>query len=399
MPDLIRKRAFQLLLAGQCISNIGEACRFVSVTLFLVKTTGSGVSAAFGLICAALPGIILSPFAGVIGDLLPEKPLLAAADFIRACIVLSFLGCQDISFIYFLLVILSIVDTICSPARRKFITVIAGKKDVLTANSLLTGASGAAFLIGPLLGGVLVDYFGNELPFILNCISYLISGILILSIKYNRLTDRYKNSGTIGLERIYRELIAGFSYFKKQQQIRKTVSICALLSFGMVSMNMAFYPFAFDILGLTAKGWSLMLSIFYGTNLVAMALTPLISNMRAGRAYPLLYVCMSATGVIWAFYGLTCSLPVVLVLQFLEGTILAVCGIILGTLLQTLADKNFIARISGANDLIGSIGKLAAMLFAFLVLKYLDYRMVFIIDAILLFIFSIFNNLKSLRDQ
>lgn len=391
MTDILGKRSFQLLLASQCISNIGEACRFISITLFLVNTTGSGVSAAFGLICAALPALILSPFAGTIGDLLPEKPLLAAVDFFRCFLTLLFLSTNNVTGIYVLLIILSITDTLYSPARKKIILVIAGKKDVLTANSLLTGASGAAFLIGPLLGGVLADSFGLAPPFLINSFTYFLSAVLILSINYGKSAKTMKKTGIAEIRNIYSAMVAGFKYFKGRPAIRDIVFICALLSFGMVSMNMSFYPFAFDILRVTAKGWSLMLSIFYGTNLAAMAVVPLITRPGKSNMLPVVFFGTAMTGVIWALYAFTRSLAVVLLLQFMEGTILAICGIMLGTLLQTLADKNFIARVSGVSDLISSACKLAAMFFSFMVLKYADYRVIFILDSALLFLFSFIN--------
>lgn len=399
--QVLRNKQFCIFLTGQCISNIGEACRFVAITLFLVNLTGSGVSTVLGLICAAIPGLIFSPFAGVIGDMLPEKPLLAAADFLRAALVLLFPGCTSASEIYVLLVILSIIDTLCSPARRKFLVGIIGKGSVLPANTLLTGVSGIAFLIGPLVGGVLVDYMGSNPPFYINAATYIFSGITILMIKYHWLpaVRSGRSRSFINIDTLCREMLHGFRYAASHKQIMKTILICTALGFSMVSMNMAFYPFAFDDLKVTAKGWSLMLSIFYGTNLVAMAVSPALMKTIKNKPLFMVFSIMCITSCIWAVYAFAGSLELVLLLQFIEGTILAAAGIILSTLLQTLPDRDFIARVSGVNDLAGSACKLIAMFFTFYILKNYDHTIIFLFNSILMFIYSFYNLCKRHEPQ
>lgn len=401
LSGVLSNRSFCIFLAGQCVSSIGEACRFVSVTLFLVNVTGSGASTVLGLICVAIPGLVFSPFAGAIGDMLPEKPLIAAADFLRAGLVLLFLWCTKASDIYVLLIILSIVDILSNPARKKFMVSITGRNNVLPANTLLTGISGIAFLIGPLTGGVLVDYLGSQPVFFINAVTYIFSGISILIIKY-RWIPAVKagiRKRTTGAEAFYKEMVLGFGYAGNNGPIRKTILICTVLGFSMVSMNMAFYPFAFDVLRVTAKGWSLMLSIFYGTNLVAVAIAPAIIKTIRNKPYSLVFAIMCAASFIWAAYATTRSLAVVLLLQFIEGTIFAAAGIILATLLQTLPDKNFIARVSGVNDLAGSVSKLIAMAFTFIVLKNSSHTAIFIFNSIFMFVFSAANLCRNSRQD
>jgi hypothetical protein len=58
--------AFLVYLSGQGISYLGESFRFIAGTMLIFKLTGSGLSAAWGLLLAALPSILASPFAGVL---------------------------------------------------------------------------------------------------------------------------------------------------------------------------------------------------------------------------------------------------------------------------------------------------------------------------------------------
>lgn len=61
-----------------------------------------------------------------------------------------------------------------------------------------------------------------------------------------------------------------WNYIKETVPAKKTIIANIVVGFGVISINMAFYPFAFDNLGVDEKGWGFMMSIFYGSNLIAM---------------------------------------------------------------------------------------------------------------------------------
>ena len=69
-------RSFGIFLAGQGILSFGESARFIAVTILMHDIAGSGIPAAAGVALSALPGILASPFAGVIGDRSGEGRLL-----------------------------------------------------------------------------------------------------------------------------------------------------------------------------------------------------------------------------------------------------------------------------------------------------------------------------------
>lgn len=388
---LLRRRPFLLFLLSQGVSNLGEAFRFIAVTMLLLKLTGSGVSTALGLILAAIPSILLSPFAGTIGDMFAEKYMLVLIDLVRSAVVLLFMLNRNVTDIYLIIVFMSALEMLYSPSRRKIMVNIAGKKGVIHANSLMTGISGAAFLAGPLLAGILTDCFGPRPAFIINSLAYLSSAVLILCIKTDSMRTTLKSDAPAQHGRFFVELVKGYEYFKNSGPIREIVLTSVVVSFNMIAINLAFYPYAFDILGVTAKGWSLMISIYYGTNLLAMFLMIFIPGKTVNSVWRVIYGGFAVTSVIWLLYGFTQSFSVVLLLQFTEGTVLAICGILISTRMQMIAEKGFLARISGISDILASIGRLAGMGCAFLFMSYGSYRNVFLINSIVLLLFSLYK--------
>src|SRR5699024_8438017 len=79
--------------------------------------------------------------------------------------------------------LLTILDVVFSPAISGFLPFIVVKEDLEKANSLYSGTGELANLIGPALGGGLVALLGVEGVFLINGISYIVSGISEIFIK------------------------------------------------------------------------------------------------------------------------------------------------------------------------------------------------------------------------
>ncbi len=392
LDALLHDGAFVRFLLSQGISNLGDSFRFIAVTMLLLKLTGSGISTSLGLIFSILPSLVLSPFAGTVGDILPEKHLMALLDAIRGAVILLFIFNSRVEVIFLLIILLSALETIYSPLRRKLTLRITGKDGVLNANSILTGLSGAAFLAGPLLAGFLTEAYGTGPAFFIAGISFVFSSGLILSIKTCR------ENGVHGLKRksgFHEELSKGFTYVRKNPPVMEIVFTGIVAAFCSISMNMAFYPFAFDVLKLDSKGWSLLISVYYGTNLLAMFISFMMSRNMKRHPWGIIYAGLAITALLWASYGFTRDFPLVLVFQFMEGTVLAVCGIVLSTLMQTTANGGFIARVSGISDITAGVAKLASMACTYAIMMLESYRSVFLLNAGILLLFVVFKLFRT----
>ncbi|HEX2944599.1 MAG TPA: MFS transporter [Clostridia bacterium] len=418
-------KAFLLFLAGQGILNLGESIRFIAVTVLIYKLTGSGLSAAAGAATAALPSIIGSPFSGVLGDRANESRILILIDILRFFTVPLFLYAHRVSFIYLILIVISVLDVIYGPSRKKFVLALTGKNKAIEANSRLVGVSGAAYLAGPMLAGILTDIHGPAPVITAAALCCLIScGMTIMTVitsrngskkcwsgqaaDYRPVGANDRGSGgacakrSIGGKRetYLKQLMGGINYSKRTPFIGELLAIGLITGFCAISINLSFYPYAFDVLAVTAKGWSLMITIYYGTNLLAMLLVGYLEgrNKKNGRvmaAGGLFYFCLALMAVIWFQYAYVRSYPAVLLLQFTEGTAAAVCGILLAARYQKLTDNRFMARVSGIGDIFGSLGRLAGMGCTAMITKCFRFGDVFTVNGILLLLFVLVSLTRS----
>lgn len=388
------EKSFSIFVAGQGILNLGESIRFIAITILIYNITGSGLSAATGVVMSALPSILASPFAGVLGDRIHESRLLIVTDLARFLVIPLFLYADRISVIYLLLILTSILDVFYGPSKKKFILGITGRDGAIKANSELTGVSGAAYLIGPMVSGFLTDSYGPAPALIISGVCCLISCVMtiftvIAQGGYNRsqLSGVYEN----GLA----QLRIGLKYCISSPKILELLIIGLVTGLCTISVNLTFYPFAFDTLKVTAKGWSLMITIYYGTNLVAMLLVGYLHKRYKKFGGSLFYAGLGIVAFIWVMYAFSGDYAIILLLQFMEGSVIAVCGILLAARFQMITDKSYMARVSSINDIFSSIGKLAGMGCTIILTRSVAFSWVFVLSGFCLLIFIVFNKTKT----
>ena len=388
-----RSRAFLLFLIGQGVSCLGDAFQFIAATELLVKLTGSGLSAAFGMVCAPVPSLLLSPFAGSLGDKLREKHILVIIDLLRAVVVLLFIADHNVLVVYALMLLLSSLDILYSPSRKKLLVNILKDEEIMMGNSMLSGVAGVAFLIGPVGAGIAISHWGCGIAFFINSLTFVFSAIVIFFIKsktYSCSTGYSRGWHSIGIRSLIEDIKQGFNYYRSAYLIRQIIIICTVVSFGSAGINIAFYSLAFDSLRVTSKGWGFMMSIFYGTNLLAMFITMLLQKKMNESPKLFIFLPLICVAGAWFFYGVVEDLGSVLLLQFIEGTAIAICGIVLSTQLQIVTRKSFIARIMGISDVLNSVGKLMGIGCTYAILMFFPFRFVFAVSSLILLVFTVY---------
>lgn len=394
IKTLLGNRSFVLFMLGQGISNFGDAFHFIATTILLVNLTGSGQSAIFGIIFSQVPSLILSPFAGYLGDRFNEKNLCIAVDLLRGFVVIMFVGNYDTLEVYILIIILSLSDIIYSPARKKIIVNIMNEKELLIGNSLLMGISGVAYLIGPFLSSILIGLWGPDIAFFINSLSFLFSAGTVLFIRTGSHGLDAPAKGRIAFQSMFKGIKDGISYFNGSGSIKEYMILCAFIGAVGASVNIVFFPYAFDVLRVTDKGWGLMMSVFYGTNLLAMFISIFLNRLLNKGMMPFVFVSLIMTSIIWFNYGIVDNLYIVLLLQFIEGTLLAFSGILLGTKLQTIIEKAYMARAMSIGDIIGNVFRIISVGTTCLMLAVVSEKQIFYMNSIVLFAFISYKMLK-----
>jgi hypothetical protein len=379
-----------MFLISQSASGLGDAVRFIALTALLVQISGSGLSAALGLVFSIVPSLVLSLFAGSVGDLLPEKTLLISLELVRSAVLMMFINCAEIPLIYGLQMILSSLDAIFNPPLRKIMANLLGEK-ILRGNAIFNGVSGMTNIFGSLLSAVIISRWNIKAALLTSCYLHAISAVFLL---FTRTGGRHQKAPG-GEKKAHTSVCSniknGVMYIKAKKQIREIIMANTVLCFGAVATTMAFYPYAFDVLKMTQKEWGLLMSIFYGANFIAMLLSPgLQENFKRKGLFSTYLIFIFISGI-WLLYGSLETAAPVFILQLLEGSAVALCGIFLVTMQQSITERRYLATTTGISDFIASIGKTVGLGYAYTAMSLWSVRHVFVINAAVLSLYAVYK--------
>src|SRR3984957_7743388 len=178
---------FRRLWMAQIVSEIGDWFYTLSIYTLLLQLTGHASSVALALVLQVLPQTFVGPTAGVVNDRVRRKYVMISADLVRVAVVLAMLLVRSRSTVWLVYPLLLMETTMAAffePARSSVIPNIAAKGEVLIANTLSSATWSVNLLIGASVGGLVAAFFGRDVTFILNALSFLASAILIGGMRF-----------------------------------------------------------------------------------------------------------------------------------------------------------------------------------------------------------------------
>ncbi len=246
MKELFKNKDFTLLFSGHFISQIGSVFYNFAVGWFLLSLTESPLIAGMYIALGGIITILTTSISGVFIDRMNKVFILYITDFIRGFTIL--LGgfimftlnheVYLIALLFSITVILALNNAFFHPASTALRPEVVADENLNQANALFSFIASVQMIIGLLLAGLLYSALGIELIFLINGISFIISGISEIFIK-----RRYDKPKQTKLEKkTFREdFIVGIQYIVKRQGLLM-VMVSALL------LNFAFAPFFANIL-------------------------------------------------------------------------------------------------------------------------------------------------------
>jgi MFS family permease len=180
---------FRRLWLAQAISLIGGQVSYLALPLtaaiFLAATPAQmGLLTAMG----ALPALLVGVFAGEVVDRRARRPILVAADVGRAILLATIplawmMGSLTMSLLYLVAFLGGACALFFEIAYQAFVPVLLARQRLVEGNSLLELSRSAAEVIGPTVGGGLIQLLKAPLAIAVDAGSFLASAILIARIE------------------------------------------------------------------------------------------------------------------------------------------------------------------------------------------------------------------------
>ncbi len=339
-------RNYRLFFAGQGISLIGTWIQRTTMGWFVYRLTESPFLLGLISFLSMIPSIFISPFAGTWADRWNRHKIIIGtqiAFFIQSSLLALFVvtGVIDSSRIW-VLMLLSVaqgmIEGIDAPIRQSFvIDLVKVRSMVPNAIAMNSAMFNGARLIGPALGGFLIQAFGEGLCFSINAVTYIavILMLFMMRIQYEpAVPDK---------ESTLKKILEGWSYAWHQFPIRVLVMNLAVYTMFGMSYATILPVFVRDVL----KGQSSTMGLMLSTAGIGALLGSFFLASRTtirGIANRMLFIGagVSATLIVFSFSkNIYINMPLMVIIGF--GMMMQMAST--NTLIQSVVDDKMRGRV------------------------------------------------------
>ncbi|HIA75715.1 MAG TPA: MFS transporter [Dehalococcoidia bacterium] len=238
---------YRYLWTANFCANTAQWLQLLTVGWLVKSLTENGSNSALLVVgiggAAALPGIIIGPWGGVLGDRLNRKKLVISLEIFMVLLALSFAlllrtGFVLVWHVYAFVLLAGCCETLKMPIRQALIanTVPSHALSNAYATSVLTIPG--TRMIGPFIGGIIVSNVGFFWNFTIEALLYLgvIVALIPMSTPYFIKREFVTN---FGVSQMFTDMADGFKYLWKQQ---RPLSLIYMLS---AAPNVVLHPVIF----------------------------------------------------------------------------------------------------------------------------------------------------------
>lgn len=355
-----------LFYLANLISVFGTSIYTFSISLYVLKITGSSFSFSTTLVLSILPTIFLNPIVGVIVDKFDKKKLVILANFFNGVFLLfiylvSKISGLSLGIIYMSTFVINSINILFDVSIDSSIPNIASKKKIVNINSGNRIIDSISSILGPVIGGIAFVAFNMEVFILINSISFFISYILDLQIDF----DLYKNSckdRKIEVEIPNREINylmeikEGFKYLIKERGIVDFIIIFIIVNFFIsFSVSIPLPIVLNNILMISEKYYGFIQSgIPIGMILGAIFIRRIIKKVNLDSLFPIVGAILSVNIILLSIpliisenYSL--GMKFLVIYYFIAMIIIGICisliDIPFSYRLQTNIDEEYRGRV------------------------------------------------------
>ncbi|MEN6348670.1 MAG: MFS transporter [Syntrophomonas sp.] len=211
-----------LLLLGRTISDTGSGIQIVIMPLYIIDSGGSAATVGLFSFLSLMPTLLIYPFAGVLGDRLNRKAIMVAADIASAIVILGLAavsqsGRMSLALLLSVQVLVSGLYGLFDPASKGMLPQLVTEEELTRANSALASLRILSGVLSPVIGAALYANLGVTVLFVINGISFLLSGGCSTLIRYVYTRRELKSKGT----RFLTDLSEGIRFILNNKSIRR----------------------------------------------------------------------------------------------------------------------------------------------------------------------------------
>ena len=351
IKELRSHKGFSMLASSRFISNIGNGMSPIALAYGVLSIDGTDGSDLSRVMAARFfPLVAFMLFGGVFADRFQRNRIVGGSDVIGSVIVgvsaLSFIGgFPHIWILVFMGGLFGVLNALWWPAMSGVLPEILPREKLQEGNAVVGLMNNIGYVVGTLLGGVLVAGFNAGWALLIDAISFLIAGLLVWNLDLES-KSRIESPG------ILHDLKVGWREFITRSWVVTMVLTFAVINMSFESMLQVLGPLNFDDPDTGPRYWSLNLA---GMTIGMMLGGFIVLKMKFKR--PLfISMILIAISVIWDFaLALQMPLVVCIIAAIFSGLTIEFFMVTWATSMQNHIPEESYSRVT-SYDALGSYG-------------------------------------------
>jgi MFS transporter, DHA3 family, macrolide efflux protein len=192
MKSILKDKNFMLILCGKFVSLFGSSVYQIGLIWYVLSEYGeeSGNVLAWIMILGILPSVLLGGVIGSFVDRLNKKWIIVVSDVasgmvVSTVVILMYFDLVNVAVLLTATAILSITESFVGISVTTMIPELYEEKKLYTANSANQFTDRVTRLLGLSIGGTMVGLLGVKNVFLITAVSFLLSSLSEVFIKYN----------------------------------------------------------------------------------------------------------------------------------------------------------------------------------------------------------------------
>ncbi|GAK04969.1 LOW QUALITY PROTEIN: MFS general substrate transporter [Geomicrobium sp. JCM 19037] len=338
---LLRNRTFVLLLFAGFLTIASYSMFITTTTWYVVTDLGSVSQLGIILIAATVPRLIMMVFGGVLADTFKKTTIMFSANVAKIILaVISYVvALDDMTFLLLLVLTLlfGTIDAFFGPVKTSMIPKIVTKEQTQRANALFQGTDQVAFILGPLLAGVFMEFGNVSTSYSVATGLVLLSTVLVFPpfIKEAPAEKRVQQTPL-------RDLKEGFHYVVRSNFLLVGIGVLISYNFFVMGAIIVAMPLVVDLYGGTPINLS-YLEVSLGIGMViGSAIVGFVKIKNRGKlsVYGLL-----GAALVLIFFSQFTDLFWLTMIVFFIGLAMPIVTIPFFTSVQESTDPKLIGRV------------------------------------------------------
>jgi MFS family permease len=329
------------LALGRLVSLTAGSAAYIALIAALYQGTESAAWVSAALFAGVVGSVVGAPAAGWVGDRYERRWVMVGSDLAAAVVAAAMAAAIDSPLALVLLFgVLAVVQSPFAPASASAMPNLVPAESLPRANALVAGTASASYLLGPLLGGVLLGV-GASAPLLLvvDAVSFVVSAVLVVSIR--------RPFGLGGGTESQPGVWAGVRVIAREPVLSVLIVASMVSLLGMGIVNVANYPLSIHLGGGT-EGYGALEALLGGGGLVGAALAARM--LSAGRAPLIITITFAASGAGLLLAGLAPTIAVALAGMAVAGGGRGLGEVADTTLVQARTEDAVRSRVFAAED-------------------------------------------------